>query len=84
MVSGKMLNIKYEFPPQVENPSFLCGGNVITVKEVMQRKVHFNVESLRQYNKFRDVPCYGSYMSFTPFPILTPIDLDLVRNIYGG
>ena len=42
----------------MDNPSFLCGGNVITVKDVMQRKVHFNVESLRQYNKFRDAIQY--------------------------
>ena len=69
--------------PQVENPSFLCGGHPITVKEVMKKEVHFNEVSLRQYKKFRDVPCYGSYMSFSPFPVLTAIDLDLIRNIYG-
>ena len=67
----------------MENPSFLCGGNVVTFKEVMQKKAHFNEVSLRQYRQFKDVPCYGSYMSFSPFPVLTPIDLDLVRNIYG-
>ena len=61
----------------------MCGGNVVTFKEVMQKKAHFNEVSLRQYRQFKDVPCYGSYMSFSPFPVLTPIDLDLVRNIYG-
>jgi hypothetical protein len=42
-------------------------------------------EVLLEHDKeFRDAPYYGSYdFGFTPVPVFTVLDLDLVRNIYS-